>query len=367
MTLTPALSSYLDLMRFTAALAVLLMHMEQDGLYMAWLPLSWFSREAVVAFFVMSGFIICSTTLHKGRSWRDYAAARAARIYSVAVPAIVFSVCLAWLVPPQTQVSDATFSNLRPIVLWGVVSSLLFLNESWLNPADLTLNGPYWSLCYEVWYYILFGAFFFVRGRLRWPVLLGLALVAGPAIMVLLPVWAAGAWLARYGHTLPVLATPQAALLWVASVGVVVGINVTDFDVTVRTFLKLWVPGFWRLEGSQRLLTDYLIGMALLVHIHAFNHLWPALHRWLELWQERLAALAGFSFTLYLFHRPITQWWGYAWPNPQQSVLQSVLTAGTILAMCFAISFVTERRLPAWRRLFQHALALGQSSTTARS
>lgn len=364
MKLTPALSAYLDFMRFTAALAVLLGHMEQDGLYMAWMPLSWFSHEAVVVFFVMSGFIICSTTLHKGRSWVDYAAARAARIYSVAVPAIVFSVCLAWLVPSQTQVSDTTFSHLRPIALWDVVSSLLFLNESWLNPADLTLNGPYWSLCYEVWYYILFGAFFFMRGRLRWPVLLGLALIAGPAILVLLPVWAAGAWLAQYGHKLPVLRPAQAALLWVASTAVVIGINVTDFDVTVRTFLKLWVPGFWRLEGSQRLVTDYLVGIALLVHIHAFTHLWPSLHGWLERQQKRLAALAGFSFTLYLFHRPITQWWGYVSPNHNQSVLQSVLVACTIVAMCYAISFVTERRLPAWRRLFQRALVPGQPVTT---
>ena len=366
MKLTPAISAYLDFMRFTAALAVLLGHMEQDGLYMAWMPLSWFSHEAVVVFFVMSGFIICSTTLHKGRSWTDYVAARAARIYSVALPAIVFSVCLAWLVPPQTQVSDATFSNLRPIATWDVVSSLLFLNESWLNPAALTLNVPYWSLCYEVRYYILFGAFFFVRGRMRWPVLLCLAAVAGPAIMVLLPVWAAGAWLARYGHKLPALGPGLAALLWAASVALVVGINVTDFDVTVRSFLKLWVPGFWRLEGSQRLVTDYLVGGALLFHIHAVTHLGPAVLRWFERQQKLLKELAGFSFTLYLFHRPITQWWGYMWPNEQHSVLLSVEVASIILVICFAISFVTERQLSAWRWLFQRALALGQTATARR-
>lgn len=352
MKLTPAISAYLDFMRFTAALAVLLGHMEQDGLYMAWMPLSWFSHEAVVVFFVMSGFIICSTTLHKGRSWTDYVAARAARMYSVAVPAIVFSVCLAWLVPSQTQVSDATFSNLRPIAVWDMVSSLLFLNESWLNPAALTLNGPYWSLCYEVWYYVLFGAFFFVRGRMRWPVLVCLAAVAGPAIIVLLPVWAAGAWLARYGHKLPVLGPGLAALLWAASVALVVGINVTDFDVAVRSVLKLWVPGFWRLEGSQRLVTDYVVGVCLLAHIHAFTHLGPSVHRWFERQQELLKVWAGFSFTLYLFHRPMTQWLGYLWPNEQHSVLLSILIASAILVICYSLSFVTERRLSVWRSFF---------------
>jgi peptidoglycan/LPS O-acetylase OafA/YrhL len=366
MKLTPALSAYFDFMRFTAALAVLLGHMEQDGLYMVWMPLSWFSHEAVVVFFVMSGFIICSTTLHKGRSWRDYAAARAARIYSVALPAIVFSVCLAWLVPSHVQVSDTTFSNLRPVAARDVVSSLFFLNESWLNSAALTLNGPYWSLCYEVWYYILFGAFFFVRGRLRWAVLLGLAVVAGPAVMVLFPVWAAGAWLAREGHKLPALGPGQAALLWAASIALVVAINVTDFDVTVRTILKLWVPGFWRLEGSQRLVTDYLVGIALLVHVHAFTNLSSAVHQWFEHQQARFTALAGFSFTLYLFHRPITQWWGYVWPNEERSVMLSVVVAVIIVAICFVISFFTERRLPAWRRLFQRALASRQPEITRR-
>ncbi len=35
MKMSPALSAYLDLLRFVAALAVLLGHMAQDGLYMA--------------------------------------------------------------------------------------------------------------------------------------------------------------------------------------------------------------------------------------------------------------------------------------------------------------------------------------------
>lgn len=58
MTLKPALSAYLDCLRFIAAFAVLLGHMDQDGLSMVWMPLSRYSHDAVVIFFVLSGFII---------------------------------------------------------------------------------------------------------------------------------------------------------------------------------------------------------------------------------------------------------------------------------------------------------------------
>lgn len=37
-----------------------------------------------------------------------------------------------------------------------------------------------------------------------------------------------------------------------------------------------------------------------------------------------------------------------------------------ILAMCLTIRFVAERRLAAWRRMFQRALAPGQPVTTRR-
>jgi len=57
-------------------------------------------------------------------------------------------------------------------------------------------NPPYWSLCYEVWYYALFGAAVYLppARRMLWLVLL--AAIAGPRILLLLPVWLAGVWLA---------------------------------------------------------------------------------------------------------------------------------------------------------------------------
>lgn len=42
------------------------------------------------------------------------------------------------------------------------------------------------------------------------------------------------------------------------------------------------------------------------------------------------------------------------------------VATGIILVMCLAISFVSKRWLPAWRWLFQNALASGQPAITRR-
>ncbi|PKO37965.1 MAG: hypothetical protein CVU33_10545 [Betaproteobacteria bacterium HGW-Betaproteobacteria-6] len=150
MKLDQSLSAYLDLLRFTAASAVLLGHMEQDGLYMRWLPLSWFSHEAVMIFFVMSGFIIYSSTVRSARTWADYAAARLSRVYSVALPAVVFSVGLGLLVGLSGEFDTQRLSNYRDFSVLDVASSLMFLNEAFGYKATLSLNHPYWSFCYKV-------------------------------------------------------------------------------------------------------------------------------------------------------------------------------------------------------------------------
>ena len=103
MKLSPAHSAYLDFVRFTAATTVLLGHMMNDGFDMSWAPIGYYGHEAVVVFYVMSGFIIYSSTAGRGGSGLDYLVARASRIYSVALPAVLFSLALSLLVGWKAQ------------------------------------------------------------------------------------------------------------------------------------------------------------------------------------------------------------------------------------------------------------------------
>lgn len=350
MTLKPSLSAYLDLLRFVAAASVLFGHMDQDALSMDWMPLALFSHDAVVIFFVLSGFIIHHSTTARASTWRQYAVARLSRIYSVALPSVLLCVGLAIWLSSQPGFDPERYSSYTTPSGWHVLSSLLFLNESWLNSSDVPLNNPYWSLCYEVWYYVIFGLFLFTSGASRW-VLLGIAaLISGPAILVLLPVWLLGAWLAASGRHETHWTAGLAYVAFLTPLFLIVLVKVTGLDRGVQTFLHGSVPGFWRLDSSQRFVTDYLIGAALCLHIAAFSSLPAEVQGFFVRHQSRIAALAGFSFTLYLFHRPMTQLLGAWWPQgPGQPHVTAALALIMLLA-CWIISWGTEKQLPRWRR-----------------
>lgn len=352
MKLSDDLSAYLDFLRFTAALAVLLGHLQQDGIALAWLGLTHFSHEAVVVFFVLSGFIIHHSTTRRATSAVAYAAARLARVYSVALPAVLACSLLAIAVPIAGGAWGdlAAHPSFRAFSWSDIASSLLFLNESWLNPADLSLNAPYWSLCYEVWFYVLFGVFIFVKGHWRWPLVALAGLVAGPAILVLLPVWLMGGWLSTRMSG----SRPWPALLgwtgFLLPLVLIVLINQSGLDLQMRGWLKQQMPSLWRLGSSQRFLTDYLVGALVVLHIASFASLPQRVRAGFLRWRGSLAALAGFSFTLYLFHRPLTIALGLYRPAPEGERLYPLMAALGILLVCWGLSFLTERQLPRWKR-----------------
>jgi peptidoglycan/LPS O-acetylase OafA/YrhL len=350
MTLTPSLSAYLDLIRITAALAVLLGHMDQDGLYMSWNHLSRYDHEAVVIFFVLSGFIIASTAPSGPGAATKYVISRSTRIYSVAIPALAFSIVLASGVGIFAPNKVPNLSNYTSFTWSGLASSLLFLNESWIAPARVPLNGPYWSLAYEVWYYILFGLFAYARSELKWFLIALGAFVAGPAIIALAPVWVIGALLARLTTVATRGLTPPLALtLFVGALVLIGWIGASDVDLRIRDTLIAYVPGYWRLGASSRMVTDYLIGLLVALNLISFQGLAPRLYKGLIRLRQPLARAAGFSFSLYLFHRPVTQIWGACFPNTEESIGYSVLAALTIVGFCYVVSTKTEGRVPAIR------------------
>ena len=167
---------------------------ESGSLYVGYLPFGNFKHDAVIIFFVLSGLVICATATRPGETWITYLTARASRIYSVAIPAVALSFGLqaiaAFLEPGHSQ-PEPSADVFLPL------SALLFILQSW-HPQALPWNGPYWSLCYEVWYYIIFGILLFVRnpGR-RNAVAACAALIAGPAILLLFPIWLMGVWIVQ--------------------------------------------------------------------------------------------------------------------------------------------------------------------------
>lgn len=199
-TLSPSLSIWLDLCRVLAALAVYVGHSVVLELAPAALSLTWHrsADDAVIAFFVISGFVIAHSTLARHGSAGDYALARASRIYSVAIPAVLLALLLDTIgrsIGPEAYAGYAwqyPHAAVVPPYHW------LFLGEGWFGSWQPFSMEPYWSLAYEVWYYALFGVFVFARGWWRWPLALLVLGVMGPAIVLLLPVWGLGVFLCRH-------------------------------------------------------------------------------------------------------------------------------------------------------------------------
>lgn len=136
----PILSIYLDLIRVGAAIVVALSH--------AWpvlfphFPLPFPGHQAVIVFFVLSGFVIAYTTDRKDRTLKIYMANRLSRLWSVIIPALLIG---ALIIPMAggNRVSEAA-----PLPLnWsftGVdsVLNLLFVAQFWGFVGERFLRKP---------------------------------------------------------------------------------------------------------------------------------------------------------------------------------------------------------------------------------
>lgn len=339
---TPEMSIYLDAVRFLAALAVLVGHLDQDGLHAEWMLIGRFSHEAVVIFFVLSGLVITHSTPTGGVSWRTYAVARLARLYSVVIPAIVLSFVVKGVAAAIDPVVAAEYLR-DDLNVSNVLASVLFLNESWGMSTTLPWNGPYWSLCYEAWYYVIFGVAMFAPTRHRLWVVTLVCLIVGPAILLLFPLWLLGAYLARQGMR---WVPPQswALLLWPATLIAGVVLHASGLPTDVQQWLYLHVPGYWRLNSAQRFVTDYVYGLLVALNFLSLRALEGKFAPVLRTLARPVQWLAGYTFSLYLFHRPLTEVAGHFFPNLSGSRLVALAWLLAIAGACMMLGMVTEGR-----------------------
>ena len=358
-------SVYLDLVRVLAALAVLIGHGVQDGLYTGSFLLATMSHEAVMVFFVLSGLVIAETSLRPGRNARDFIIARISRIYPVAAAALMLSFALyalaGWLGINQPGWAESPSYSLNSALL-----SLLFLNESWLIAAVPPWNAPYWSICYEVFYYAMFACLMFWRGAWRWLGFGLVALLAGPRILALAPIWVMGAWIAM--DTRLRLRSPHLGLLLVvASWGAIFWLDASQLDEVVQDWLYATVPGWWRLSMSQKVVTDHLLGLLIMANFIGFQ----ACRAWfagLMAGIERpVRFLAGGTFSLYLFHRPMTHFLVAAGVDTRENWVVFTGVVLGIVAVCFALAELTEKRRDAARRFFAALLGRLVPSRVSRT
>lgn len=344
----PGFSVYLDFVRLGAATVVLLSHVWP--LLFPSFPLPWPGHEAVVVFFVLSGYVIAFATDRPGLTLSQYAVHRAVRILSVTVPAILLSVAIAPLVAGAPDIRYAGSMSLQAEEIWHAVwVNLLFLGESWSYNVQPPFNPPYWSLSFEVWFYIIFGLAVFMRGPWRIPAVLLAMTIAGPRILALFPVWLMGVWLFRANKG---LGQRSALVLFLLSAGAAFVFFWTDSSTAIRTALARPFPELmgW-LHGANQFVGDFLLGLIVTAHFAAARSLEGRFYVLLKR-ETQIKYLASFTLSIYLFHMPLTV---LIWNGLQVHVAWAFLPL--LAAGIFILGSLTERRNGIYRSNVMSGLA----------
>jgi predicted ATP-grasp superfamily ATP-dependent carboligase/peptidoglycan/LPS O-acetylase OafA/YrhL len=351
-------SIYLDLVRVASALLVVLYHSNIRLLSTDKLPLSNHGHAAVIVFFVLSGYVISHITATRENTPVEYWSSRLSRFYSLALPAVLLTPLLDHLgeaMAPQFY-GDRTTHDLAWL---RVLTSLAFLNETWTLSIMSFSNVPYWSLCYEFWYYALFAAVSYTQGRRRVLWCGALMLLIGPKILLLAPVWITGVVLHRWTALQRIHLTAGALLLLASCVayGLFHHYAMTEAG---SEWLRQRIGAHWhrQLAFSKFFLTDYLLAIIVGCHFIGMRALVTRMQRqaWLTWLEPVVRSLAAYTFSIYLLHQPLIQFYAALFNGDPTRPWFYLITMLAVFASIFAIGTVTERQRHHWRRIIRNWL-----------
>jgi peptidoglycan/LPS O-acetylase OafA/YrhL len=296
----------LDVVRALAALYVVMNHVVAHAQLTGpiYLIFKW-GPEAVIVFFLLSGFVIFHNEKHRVRGGLvGYYTRRLRRIYPTLMVAFALSAVLALL-----GGTLAARFDLRELLL-----NLASMQDLDFKPGNIVLpflgNGPLWSLSYEVAFYLVFPAIMvaYRRGRGLALTAVGAASIVGLVTYALVPnhfslvlayllTWWAGAVVAdlytrdtlHFVSLLPVLGWLSALC---AATGVAVLLNSRE-DMTQVLKLSLTLFAF-------------ALGCVLI----AGSPVARAFARLCSPTARVAAYVASISYGLYVFHFPLLTQWG---------------------------------------------------------
>lgn len=364
--MNPHLSSNLDILRFGAALVVYLSH--AMPIFFPRLPLPIPGHHAVVLFFVLSGFVIAHVASKPELTVADYVVDRISRLLSVALPGLLLSLAvtvaageiLAKL--PASQLLGQVSMNTQA-ALWKTFLNLVFLAQSVDTPVLAPLNGVFWSLNYEFWYYVIFATWNFGVTGWRRAVFTAIAVsLAGIKIVLLLPCWIVGFLVYRLVK-MRFLEVHRARWLLLFSIIVYALLFWFDISAKIRDSMDIAFPNPMSTLGASRgFFGDYLLaatfGVALfsLAFINQPNS--KVSLRQL-VWSRKLG---GMTFSLYAVHIPLLALALVCLPaEAYQGILGSLSALAVLPLLVVPFAIFTEHKRRVLRRFLIASVLVARS------
>jgi peptidoglycan/LPS O-acetylase OafA/YrhL len=339
-------SLYLDLVRFIAAFLVLLYHSNNRDIVHAVMPFSMHGHAAVIVFFVLSGYVIAYITDTRESTPESYWASRLARIYSLAIPTVLLTPVLDAIGQSLNSSFYATHAT-HELGWVRIASSLAFMNETWFVSIQSFSNVPYWSLCFEMWYYAFFAVFTFMSGRKRTLVLAAMALIVGPKILLLLPLWVLGVVLYRW----KALETIGEATAWLAFLSSFVLYGLFHY-FNVTELASAWLRAqigpelHHQLTFAKFFVGDYLLGPIVFLNFIGCRRICHRFAWLLNPFARPIRAIAVYTFAIYILHQPLVLLFAALFNgNPDGYAFYAEVMIAT-LASLWLLGIVTEHARP---------------------
>jgi peptidoglycan/LPS O-acetylase OafA/YrhL len=330
-------------------------------------------HQAVVLFFVLSGYLISSAVFKRRAldrwSWGDYAIDRCSRLYAVLIPGLL----IGWVFDRLGILSFAPPSLYsRPLEAFGsaiaqerLTLSIFFGNLAFLQTIACPTfgsNSPLWSLANEFWYYLLFPVLLEVvkawrskaaaRATLLSLLTLAIAAFVGWPILCDFPIWLAGTALV-VAHATHRLRLAAARLLYLFGTSVALclcfiaartNIAFVGSDLTLGLVFGAFLLALLQLGSCE-------IGSA----------------------YARLSHLAaGFSYSLYVLHFPFLLFLR-AWLTPserwQPDARHLVVGLGIgiiTLVLAWFVSTFTEQKTSIFRDLIKSRILIERRASVQR-
>ena len=302
---------------------------------MAFIMFCRMGHEAVIVFFVLSGFLVGGIGFKRivdgSMNVSNYTIDRFARITPPLLVSILFYYITSLVIP------GTSFS-------WATAIGNLF---SLQGICCKSLVSPFWSLSYEVWFYIILGALAVLLKAKNdcKKIFCLIVFIAATSVFVLglkmhyLLIWMMGA--------LAYLVRPKKKdkrVLQLSLVGLFTSILYWQLSKDTRSI------GF-AVDQTNKELIEVIMSLMVCLLIQQLILFEPkkSFIKWIE---KKVGGMAKFSYTLYLSHRIVFLWIiAYVWPKGSFQftifgIMQFLIIIMTTMLVCWLQYLVSERYSP---------------------